>query len=283
MADNVNHPSHYIGDNGIECIDAMEAAFGKESVATFCKCNAFKYLFRNNIKQQGESILKASWYIDKYKTLMPNEMWVTCVENDAYEVSNTGKVRLKGADKNRKPVFMKNGYATIMTVMEGKPKLFYLHRMVANAFLPNPNNLPVVNHIDHNRANNDVSNLEWCTSKYNVQDGKGNTIYVYDKEKELVEVFKSLRDAEKYFNIAHSSIQRYWLDTNKLYGDFYFYSHPLENIREEEDKSVIDKEIEDLKKAKWYIEDRIKELELKRNEEISKQYAGCCLANTRVV
>ena len=43
--DNVNHPSHYKGENGIECIDAMEAAFGKEAVANFCQCNAFKYLF----------------------------------------------------------------------------------------------------------------------------------------------------------------------------------------------------------------------------------------------
>lgn len=54
-------------------------------------------------------------------------------------------------------------------------------------------------------------------------------------------------------------------------------------LKKEEGKSVIDKEIEDLKKAKWYIEDRIKELELNRNEEISKQYTGCGLANTCVM
>ena len=262
MADNVNHPSHYRGENGIECIDAMEAAFGKEAVANFCQCNAFKYLFRNKTKQKGESILKAAWYIDKYKTLVPNEIWATCTENNAYEVSNTGKVRLKGSDKIRKPVYIKNGYATIMTVMDNKPRLFYIHRMVANAFLPNPNNLPVVNHKDHNRANNNVENLEWCSIKYNSQDGTGINVYAYNKNKELIEEFFSLRDAEEYFNISHSSIKRYWIDTGKLCGDVYFFSHPLEvGLKKEQGLEDRQKEIEDLKKAMWYINDRINQLQ----------------------
>lgn len=64
ISNNVNHPSHYSGK--IECIEAMEAAFGKESVKNFCRCNAFKYLWRagkkDNVKQDLE---KAVWYINK--------------------------------------------------------------------------------------------------------------------------------------------------------------------------------------------------------------------------
>ena len=69
LEDVVNHPRHYKGENGIECIDAMEAAFGKEAVKIFCKCNAFKYLFRSNIKEPDTSLQKAAWYLDKYHQL----------------------------------------------------------------------------------------------------------------------------------------------------------------------------------------------------------------------
>lgn len=66
--DSVNHPTHYT-NGGIECIDAMEAAFGKEAVSNFCICNAFKYLFRHNLKNGKEDIEKAEWYLTKYKEL----------------------------------------------------------------------------------------------------------------------------------------------------------------------------------------------------------------------
>lgn len=65
--DPVNHPSHYAeSENGIECIDAMIAAYGKESVMAFCKCNAFKYLFRFEKKNGIEDLKKAQWYLNKY-------------------------------------------------------------------------------------------------------------------------------------------------------------------------------------------------------------------------
>lgn len=66
--DGVNHPSHY-NQGGIECIDAMVAAFGKEAVATFCHINAFKYLWRTEHKNGLQDIDKAIWYLNKYKEL----------------------------------------------------------------------------------------------------------------------------------------------------------------------------------------------------------------------
>lgn len=66
--DNVNHPSHYV-HGGIECIDAMESAFGIEWVQHFCACNAFKYVFRFVNKNGLEDLDKAVWYLNKYRAL----------------------------------------------------------------------------------------------------------------------------------------------------------------------------------------------------------------------
>lgn len=67
---NVNHPSHYKSeDSSIECIDAMEAAFGKSEVSHFCICNAFKYIWRYKSKNGIEDINKAIWYLNKYLEL----------------------------------------------------------------------------------------------------------------------------------------------------------------------------------------------------------------------
>ena len=68
--DMVNHPSHYEG-NGIECIDAMEAAYGTQAVIDFCRCNAFKYQWRAGKKGSlSEDINKAQWYQNKMMELI---------------------------------------------------------------------------------------------------------------------------------------------------------------------------------------------------------------------
>lgn len=73
MNDNVNHPKHY-ASGGIECIDAMEAAFGKAEVASFCKLNAFKYIWRCFRKEDGvEDVEKALWYLNRYKELVQSD------------------------------------------------------------------------------------------------------------------------------------------------------------------------------------------------------------------
>lgn len=60
----MNHPKHYNQGN-IECIAAMEEAFGVDAVAAFCKCNAFKYLWRSDQKNGIEDLEKALWYLNK--------------------------------------------------------------------------------------------------------------------------------------------------------------------------------------------------------------------------
>lgn len=66
----VNHPRHYNGKCSVECIDAMEIAFSREAVICFCKCNAFKYLWRYRDKGGKVDLEKALWYCDRANTML---------------------------------------------------------------------------------------------------------------------------------------------------------------------------------------------------------------------
>lgn len=110
------------------------------------------------------------------------EIWkdVTGYEG-LYQVSNFGNVKscdrvvLAGMNSNHtyqhiKSKLLKTGggkYKQVILCKDGKIKAFTVHRLVAQAFIPNPNNLPCINHKDENPSNNRADNLEWCTYKYN--------------------------------------------------------------------------------------------------------------------
>ena len=82
-----------------------------------------------------------------------------------YEVSSIGHVRKAGGSEIGQ---WPNQLGYMLVRLSGPRKMFRVHRLVAEAFLPNPNNLPVVNHLDHDRQNNAASNLEWCDQKRNL-------------------------------------------------------------------------------------------------------------------
>lgn len=105
-----------------------------------------------------------------------------------YQVSNLGRVRSldriivynngrkhihKGKILNLKP--KKTGYIDVYLQKQFDSKNFLLHRLVAEAFIPNPNNYPIINHKDENPSNNCVDNLEWCTYEYNNNYGSRNS------------------------------------------------------------------------------------------------------------
>lgn len=99
----------------------------------------------------------------------------------SYEVSNKGRIRSKERvdrighpwhPRIIKPYAQKSGYLNVsLSDGQGNSKKFLVHRLVAKAFVNNPNDLKVVNHIDENVQNNDYLNLEWCTTKYNLNYG----------------------------------------------------------------------------------------------------------------
>ena len=121
-----------------------------------------------------------------------NEVWKDVVGYEGlYQVSNLGRVRSvdrvtfstgtmrEDANYHFKGKLLKQGnrnasispYKQVVLYKDRKHKTYGVHRLVAEAFIPNPNNLPQVNHKDENPSNNNVNNLEWCTCKYNVNYG----------------------------------------------------------------------------------------------------------------
>ena len=126
---------------------------------------------------------------------MQNECWKPIKDYEGiYEVSNYGRVKslerviYNSGTKNglytihekiiKQRINKKRyGYCELSLHKNGKEKRFKVHRLIAEAFIPNPNKLPEVNHIDGNKENNHASNLEWCTSKENKEHAWENKLY----------------------------------------------------------------------------------------------------------
>lgn len=130
---------------------------------------------------------------------MKKEIWKPILNYEGlYEVSNWGRIKSFKFGKERilKPGTNKYGYLIVILCKNGKVKHFYVHRLVAEAFIPNPHNYPCVNHKDECKTNNNVNNLEWCTYTYNNNYGT------------KIERISKNRDTSKYFK----PILQYTLD-----------------------------------------------------------------------
>lgn len=151
------------------------------------------------------------------------ERYVKIVDFPNYYVSNFGNVKNSKGKKLKKHLH-RDGYVEYLLYKDKKHYHVKAHRIVAMAFIPNPDNLPQVNHIDEVRTNNSVDNLEWCTARYNSNYGSRNTniitsvgflnkkktgkhISVYNKEKNETLVFSSLKECSIYIGISTTQIR----------------------------------------------------------------------------
>lgn len=140
------------------------------------------------------------------------EIWKP-IQYEGYEVSNLGRVKSYKYDKVNgkimKPYLDTKGYLQIDLSLDGRKRSnrvhLVVHRLVAQAFIPNPDNLPQVNHIDEDKTNNCVNNLEWCTNEYNCNYGNHGEniarktrmpIYSIDKDGNI-EHFLGVRNATR--------------------------------------------------------------------------------------
>ena len=140
------------------------------------------------------------------------EIWKP-IGYEGYEVSNLGRVKSYKYDKNNgkimKPYKNTKGYLQIDLQLDGRKREnrvhLAVHRLVAIAFIPNPDNLPQVNHKDEDKTNNCVDNLEWCTNDYNAHYGTHiervaekirMPIYSVDKQGNI-EHFPGVREADR--------------------------------------------------------------------------------------
>ena len=141
-----------------------------------------------------------------------------------YWVSNKGRVKSKR--KVKKISTNKEGYSYVCFSKKGITKTFLVHRLVAMAFIPNPFNLPTVNHIDGNKLNNHVPNLEWCSySNNNIHAFKTGLrkdnvfVYQYDENDNFMREYYSLSEANRITGICRKGIKRN-LDKNKTYNNY---------------------------------------------------------------
>lgn len=128
-----------------------------------------------------------------------------------YEVSNFGKVRSVDREVNYKnlskaqrkgkllkPKIGKHGYFEVILVINGCRKASRVHRLVAITFIPNPNNLPSINHVNENKLDNRVDNLEWCSVRQNTLYSMNEIpIGQYDLDGNLIATFSHYTEAGK--------------------------------------------------------------------------------------
>ena len=154
-----------------------------------------------------------------------NELeWKTIIEYDKYEVNSLGEIRHKNRKHILSPRKNSSGYGYVAFNINGQRKNFAIHRIVANAFIPNPNGYTEINHKDYNRLNNCVENLEWVSSSQNKQHaylkvenhiGRGKGVNQYDKNGNFIRAFDSVSDAAKEMKCTVGAISNCCLGRTK--------------------------------------------------------------------
>lgn len=156
------------------------------------------------------------------------ERWKAIVGYEGlYDISDKGRVKSLGNNKSRKekilnPAKNHKGYLFVVLYKDGHGKTIKVHRLVAEAFIPNPNNLETINHKDEVKTNNAVSNLEWMSIKDNINYGTRNKrtsdaninnpslskkVQMFDKKtNELLATFPSTQEAQRVTMINQSNI-----------------------------------------------------------------------------
>lgn len=168
-------------------------------------------------------------------SIQPKWKDIVGYENE-YQINQFGEIRtlkdspkLKKYDVLKPQISKRNGYVYQMLYKNGKEKLLRVHRLVAMAFLPNPNNLPQVNHKDGNKQNNSVDNLEWCEQSDNMKHAYKNGLQIPSenqrkaiintnklkqkkvcqiKDGEVINTFSGISEASRQTKISISCISR---------------------------------------------------------------------------
>ena len=153
-----------------------------------------------------------------------------------YQVSNLGNVLRLPYKRPLKPS-VRCGYYRIALSKNNNSKWYSLHRLVAKAFIPNPDNLPEINHKDGNKSNNCVDNLEWCSRKENMHHARrmglwivtermkngldqSKVTYQYDKNGNFIKCFNSAAEASRKLGINSGNLHSCCIGIRKTAGGY---------------------------------------------------------------
>ena len=209
------------------------------------------------------------------------EEWKNIEEYPDYMVSNMGNVKSLNYKRTREEKILKQnivrGYCYVNLCKEGKPKHYQVHRLVAQAFLPNPQNLLEVNHKDENKQNNCVDNLEWCSHTYNVNYGTRNkkTSIAHKGLKHTQETKEKMSIAHKGVKLSQEHIEKcaksrqkpilqFNREGTKIIGKYNSVSQASNelNIKCSNISSCLKGKLKSAGKYKWmYLEDYVKRME----------------------
>ena len=151
------------------------------------------------------------------------------VDYENYLIYDDGNVFNTNTNKMLSGSIGQNGYKYYRLSKNNKKKIFYAHRLVAEAFLENKDNLPVVNHKDGNKLNNSVDNLEWCTAKENDIHARNTGLKLQNKPIKAINIdteysicFESLSECARYFSTNKGTIHRVLSGKRNKYKNFQF-------------------------------------------------------------
>ena len=145
-------------------------------------------------------------------------MWADLKRNSNYEVSDAGEIYSKRHHKLLRPKVNHDGYLRIQLWSDNQCEFVGIHRLIAETFIPNPENKPFVNHIDGNKQNNAAYNLEWCTQKENIAhawrtglshsrpNSRGMKVGQFTKDGTFIRCFPSQMEVERQCGYNHTNI-----------------------------------------------------------------------------
>lgn len=125
-----------------------------------------------------------------------------------YKITANGKVWSVKRKRFLTPIYDKDGYQTITLYKDGFSKTYKIHRLVAIAFIPNEEELATVNHKNHIRHDNRVSNLEWLSFADNIRDSHNIGVCQLDDDDNIIAMYNSITDASKDTGIYRTGISR---------------------------------------------------------------------------
>lgn len=170
------------------------------------------------------------------------EIWKNITDYPNYKINNNGEIINIKTNKKIKNFKGNDGYIRIYLFKNSKKKGFLVHRLVAQAFIPNPKNFKEVNHKDEDKQNNNINNLEWCEHRYNCNYGtmqkrkaKGccKRIKQYDLNGNFIKEWNSIKEAGETLKIHRGNIS--WCCKGKYKstkGYIFEYQYPNLTIKE---------------------------------------------------